>query len=326
MGAVGMLNATLPISSGECAMKILVVDDDGATLNALKAGISSLGHAVEVASDPLQALDRLDRLAEKAAPVELLISDLCMPGQSGLELISQAQGRHPRLRAILMTAYGGEDTRRMALAGGCGAYMEKPFTIEELRRVISLFDPGPAPTPPQGGDHMRDREERAERASAKDKIQSADGGKFLTFTLAGEDFGVGILKVKEIIGIMEVTPIPRTPEFIKGVINLRGRIIPVIDLRLKFGMPEKDVDERTCIVVMEVATSRGLTPMGLVVDEVNEVANIKTDQIENSPSFGVAVETQFILGMAKMGDGVKILLDIDRVLSEEETVLLSQAA
>jgi purine-binding chemotaxis protein CheW len=151
-------------------------------------------------------------------------------------------------------------------------------------------------------------------------------GKYLTFRLGEEEFGIGILKVKEIIGMMAFTPIPRTPEFVKGVINLRGKVIPVLDLRLKFSLEPIPYDERTCIVVVQAQGETISTSIGLVVDAVNEVANIKGEDIENTPCFGVRLDTAYILGMAKSGENVRILLDIDRVLGTEELSLLNQAA
>ncbi len=152
-------------------------------------------------------------------------------------------------------------------------------------------------------------------------------GKYLTFSLAGEDYGLGILKVREIIGMMPITPVPQTPAFVKGVINLRGKVIPVIDLRLKFGMESTQYNDRTCIIVVETTgLSAGRLLMGLVVDTVSEVVNIKESEIEDSPSFGVRLSTEYILGMAKSGDSVKILLDIDRVLTSQEMGLLEKAA
>jgi purine-binding chemotaxis protein CheW len=147
-------------------------------------------------------------------------------------------------------------------------------------------------------------------------------GKYLTFALGDEEFGIGILTVKEIIGMMSFTPIPRTPEFVKGVINLRGKVIPVLDLRLKFGLPSAEYDERTCIVVVEVGTGEGKMAVGLVVDKVNEVSNVKEDDVEDTPGFGVSLDTAYILGMAKSQGEVKILLDIDRVITDEERGLL----
>ena len=139
-------------------------------------------------------------------------------------------------------------------------------------------------------------------------------GKYLTFSLAGEEHGIGILKVREIIGMMPVTPVPQTPDFVKGVVNLRGKVIPVIDLRLRFGLEATVYTERTCIIVVEIHGESGSIPMGIVVDAVSEVLNIRSADIENTPSFGVKLNTDFILGMAKTDGGVKILLDIDRVL------------
>jgi purine-binding chemotaxis protein CheW len=143
-------------------------------------------------------------------------------------------------------------------------------------------------------------------------------GKYLTFTLAEEEYGIGIRKIKEIIGMMPVRSIPRTPPFVKGVINLRGKVIPVIDLRLRFGMSEMEYSDRTCIVVVEVEGDGGKVTTGVVVDSVSEVLNIKEENIEEAPNFGAAVDTRFILGIAKLEGGVKLLLDIDRILSSEE--------
>ena len=151
-------------------------------------------------------------------------------------------------------------------------------------------------------------------------------GKYLTFTLVGEEYGIGILKVKEIIGMMAVTTIPQAPAYVKGVINLRGKVIPVIDLRLKFNMEETEYTERTCIVVVEIKSGENNIAMGIVVDSVSEVLNIKGGDIEDAPSFGARLNTNFILGMAKSGHGVKILLDIDRVVSSEEIGQITLAA
>ncbi len=150
-------------------------------------------------------------------------------------------------------------------------------------------------------------------------------GKYLTFTLAEEEYGIGILKIKEIIGMMPITSVPRTPEFVKGVINLRGKVIPVIDLRLRFGMEELEYNERTCIIVVEIEGQAGIISIGIVVDAVSEVLNIKNEDIEDTPAFGARLDTQYILGMAKMEGGVKILLDIDQVLNTEELSALEMA-
>jgi len=137
-------------------------------------------------------------------------------------------------------------------------------------------------------------------------------GKYLTFVLAGEDYGVEILKVREIIGMMPTTAVPGMPDYVNGVINLRGKVIPVIDLRLKFSMPRAEQTAETCIIVMDVRGSL----MGVVVDRVSEVLEILSEEIEDSPSVGTAVENDVILGMAKSKGRVKILLEIDRVLCD----------
>jgi len=155
-------------------------------------------------------------------------------------------------------------------------------------------------------------------------LMSDREGKYLTFSLAGEEYGISILKVKEIIGMMAITTVPQTPPYVKGVINLRGKVIPVVDLRCKFGMDSMEYTERTCIIVVEIAGSAKMIPMGIVVDSVSEVLNIKSGDIEETPSFGSRLDTDYILGMAKVGGGVKILLDIDRVMNADEITALVQ--
>lgn len=147
-------------------------------------------------------------------------------------------------------------------------------------------------------------------------------GKYLTFTMANEEYGISILKIKEIIGMMPITSVPQAPDFVKGVINLRGKVIPVIDLRLRFGMQQAEYDERTCIIVVEIDDQNKTVLMGIVVDSVSEVLNIKEQDIEDSPIFDVNLDMKYILGMAKIDGGVKILLDIDRVLNRTETTFI----
>ena len=140
------------------------------------------------------------------------------------------------------------------------------------------------------------------------------GGKFLTFQLHGEEYGLEILKVREIIGLMEITQVPDTPEYIRGVINLRGQVIPVIDLRRKFSFDAVDYGARTCIIVVDVDALM----MGIVVDTVSEVVHIDDEDIEETPDFGVKMNTDYILGMGKVEEKVKVLLDIARVLTADE--------
>ncbi len=160
-------------------------------------------------------------------------------------------------------------------------------------------------------------------ADANEAQSEVIAGKFLTFDLADEEYGLEILRVREIIGMMDITPVPRTPDFVLGVINLRGKVIPVVDLRLKFGLEYRDPDDRTCIIVVEVQSEGETVQMGIVVDLVNEVVDVKESDVEPTPSFGVSLDTTFILGMAKVGDKVKILLDIDQVLTGSEVAALA---
>jgi purine-binding chemotaxis protein CheW len=143
-------------------------------------------------------------------------------------------------------------------------------------------------------------------------------GKYLTFALGPEEYGLEILKVREIIGYMDITAVPQTPHHVKGVINLRGQVIPVIDLRAKFGMETTEVTEQTCIIVVEIATGGHKFSTGIVVDRVQEVLDIAGEKIEEAPQFGSSFNTDFILGMGKIGETVKILLDINQVLAGDD--------
>ena len=140
-------------------------------------------------------------------------------------------------------------------------------------------------------------------------------GKYLTFALAQEEYGLEILKVREIIGYISVTAIPQTPLYVKGVINLRGQVIPVVDLRAKFGMETTEVTDETCIIVVEITLAGRKSSTGIIVDRVQEVLDIPGKDIEEAPQFGASVNTDFILGMGKVDQAVKILLDIDKVLA-----------
>src|SRR5258708_25519757 len=146
----------------------------------------------------------------------------------------------------------------------------------------------------------------------------ARAGKYLTFYLANEEFGIRVLKVREIMGIQEITAVPQTPAHIKGVINLRGKVVPVIDLRLKFGLAAAEYTQRTCIIVTQVQGESGAVLMGIVVDGVAEVLNLAASEIEDTPDFGEEYSGGYLLGMAKVKGKVKILLDIERVLSTQD--------
>lgn len=143
------------------------------------------------------------------------------------------------------------------------------------------------------------------------EVKTGRGGKYLTFVLNEEQYGLEILKVREILGVLPITPMPQAPHFVKGVINLRGKVIPVIDSRLKFGMMEKEYTSETCIIVVDVNGAW----MGMIVDTVKEVMDINEDQIEDAPKVGGG-DSGAIRGLGKVGNQVKILLDIDKVLSD----------
>lgn len=149
-------------------------------------------------------------------------------------------------------------------------------------------------------------------------------GKYLIFALGNEEYGERVLKVREIIGMMDITAVPQVPPHVKGVVNLRGKIIPVVDLRLKFGLDPQPYTERTCIVVVQVNHGDSKIQMGVVVDAVSEVLNIAEGEIEDTPSFGEQLTTDYMLGIAKVKGKIKILLDLDRVLVDD-TLLLAKA-
>ena len=159
-------------------------------------------------------------------------------------------------------------------------------------------------------------------AVAENTKKTVREGKYLTFVLSNEEYGIEILKVREIIGLMDITSVPQTPNYMKGVINLRGKVIPVIDLRLKFSMPEKDHTQETCTIVVEV----GNTLIGIIVDSVSEVSDIGGEEIEETPHLGQGIDTNFIMGLGKVKGKIIILLDIEKVMSIEELEMVEQIA
>ena len=161
----------------------------------------------------------------------------------------------------------------------------------------------------------------ASSARVSARGSASGGGKFLSFFLGPEEYGLEILKVHEIIGMMAITPVPRTPEFVRGVINLRGKVIPTVDLRLKFEMPPVGQTDETCIIVVQ---ANGVQ-VGIVVDRVSEVLDIKGEEVEPTPAFGTDVNTDYILGIGKSDGRVRLLLDIDKVLCGSDLQDLQQA-
>jgi len=164
-------------------------------------------------------------------------------------------------------------------------------------------------------------------STEKDSTQAlGKSEKYLTFNLSGEQYGLEILKVKEIIGLMEITRVPRIPDFVRGVVNLRGKVIPIIDLRKKFNMEDTEDTEQTCIIVVDIIQENMSLQMGIVVDSVSEVLDINEDSVEESPTFGTSVSTVFIKGIAKTKGGVKILLNIEEVLTTNELQSLAESS
>ena len=161
----------------------------------------------------------------------------------------------------------------------------------------------------------------AVRENQSVKVDSR-AGKYLTFFLASEEYGVEILKVQEIIGRMPITPVPLTSKYIRGVINLRGKIHPIMDLKIKFGMEETQITDETCIIVIKTATMM----MGILVDKVSEVVNVVSDDIEDTPSFGADVNPEYLLGVGKTGGRIRLLLDIEKVITATDIINMKKAA
>ena len=191
----------------------------------------------------------------------------------------------------------------------------------EKNELISEIEDDPRLTESDDDDKGDEITSTGEQEEEKDELK-AKPGKYITFRLAGEDYGIYILSVKEIIGLQETTKVPRTPDFVRGVINLRGKVHPVIDLRKRFGLESKEDNERTPIIIVEVRQEDNHQFIGIVVDSVSEVISIERDDIENTPTFGVDLETDFILGLAKVNEKVITLLDIDKILTSKQLVMV----
>ena len=160
------------------------------------------------------------------------------------------------------------------------------------------------------------------REAVDTRARTASAGKYLTFTLGREEYGLPVLNVREIIKVMDITQVPQVPDHVLGVINLRGKVIPVIDLRRKFGLAGREHTEQTCIIVADVTLDAATVMMGMVVDSVSEVLNVTTAEIDETPEFGGQSRTDYLLGLAKVKGTVKILLDLDRVLGSESVLEL----
>ncbi len=169
--------------------------------------------------------------------------------------------------------------------------------------------------------------EIAQTSNTNDLVGMRDAQQFLTFMLAGEEYGVDILRVQEIKGWDSVTKIPNTPAYIRGVINLRGTIVPIIDLRLRFGLDHLDYGPTTVVVVLKVIGVEGKSRiMGVVVDGVSDVYNISDNELKPAPDFGSAVDTEFVKGLATVNDKMVIILEIDQMLNSAELAVVDTAA
>jgi len=177
-----------------------------------------------------------------------------------------------------------------------------------------------------GDDRMQagTRAPEVARSVAGSSPQMAQAGKYLIFSLSGEEFGAEVLKIKEIMGLQNITAVPNTASCVKGVINLRGQVIPVLDLRIKFNLPAVEYTQRTCIVVVDTQIAGKSALMGAIVDGVAEVLTLVPEDIANTPDFGNGADSPYILGMAKVKGKVKILIDIQQVLSNSDAIELER--
>jgi len=160
--------------------------------------------------------------------------------------------------------------------------------------------------------------------SPRTPVTDNRAGKYLSFEVGPEEFAIGVLGVREIMGMQDITAVPHTPVYVKGIINLRGKVVPVVDLRLKFGMPASEYTPRTCIVVVDLPGEGGSVLMGVIVDSVSEVVNIASGEIENAPDFGEEVGIPYLIGIAKSKGKVKLLLNIEKALTASEVADLAK--
>ncbi len=158
-------------------------------------------------------------------------------------------------------------------------------------------------------------EQMVEEQVANTSEPVVEGGKFLSFFLGNEEYAIEILKVQEIIGLLPITPVPKMPNYVRGVLNLRGKIVPIMNLRVRFALPTVEDTEETCIIVIQEESHL----MGIVVDKVSEVADIETSQIENVPSFGITGNSEYLSGIGKLGESVKMILDVHKVVFDVPT-------
>ena len=295
-------------------MHILAVDNEPEQLKTLCLNLKSSGFTVQTVDSAGKAMACLER---QRVPVDLVITDYDMPEINGLAFLKFVRQKHRDMPVVLISAAASGKMLDPSFKNGCTGFIEKPFTMEVLEREIQRI-----------GIYRKNHFKPQKKEEFMESDNSRDSqdrhhvyekeGKFLTFVLEKEDYGISITNVREIIGMMGITSVPRCPDFIKGVINLRGKVIPIVDLRTRFGMKAVETTDKTCIIVVEVNKEDSQVIMGLVVDSVSEVLPIKGEDIEETPSFGTQLDTRYILGMAKLEGGVKILLDIDRVLDDGE--------
>jgi purine-binding chemotaxis protein CheW len=312
--------------------RILLVDRDQGIRKSLTIFFRSIDDCiVSTAENGRQALQIL-----KNEHFDFILCDLLLPDMTGKDCIARMQSLCKDTRTILMVPYGSMESRQSASELMDFLCLEKPFSGEEVAAFLAAMGPltkktktaqGQNPfetyeqtSNPQGSEIPDRRNCMKEEQSMIDKEEDlfededSQKDKYLTFHLAGEDYGVEIRYVTEIIGIQKITEVPDMPDFIRGVINLRGKVIPVMDVRTRFRLPSREYDERTCIIVVDINESA----VGLLVDEVREVADIPEAQVEAPPATGKGSGSGYIQGMGKLDNEVKIILNVNRLLNDGE--------
>lgn len=297
---------------------------------------------LEKVESTLRYSEKRFRLIIETMPVPILISRV--PGSDIVYANNAASSvlglpTESLLKCKAVAFYDSDDRRSLSETLAAQGYVsnyelkgrkadDSPFWVALFIQPLTFNDESCLLTVWYDLTDRKQAEEEIRRLSEElDRREKEKEGKYLIFTLNGEEYGISILKIREIIGMMPITSVPRTPDFIKGVINLRGRVIPVTDLRLRFGLDRSAYTDRTCIIVVETVhkTDENVkSVVGLVVDSVSEVLNIQGKVIEDIPEIGLGLNDDYILGIAKVNGSVNILINLDTVFDSGEIDVLGK--
>lgn len=286
------------------AKNILIVDDSATVRETLNLTLSKAGYAVTTAKDGADALNMVD-----SGHFDLLMTDLNMPNMNGIEFISKVRKlAYKRFTPIIILSGESKDQKK------------RIHLCRRLRIHAEAIQTGP------GSRNFKHTHAAliAERNKEEERMDIAENltTQFLTFALGQDAFAADVRIAKEIVDYTEVTQVPQTPGYLLGVINLRGAVVPVIDMRLKFGMTKGETTQNSCIIVMEVEIDGDIVTVGALVDSVQEVMDLNESQIEPPPKIGTKMNTDYIKGMGNMGEKFLIILDINKIFSVDELELV----